>query len=134
MEEARVVATPLGGRLRLSGTLELSGLDTRVDPIRVETLGRAARRNLGLSPDARIVQVWRGLRPCAPDGLPIIGPVDDVANLFVATAHAMLGITLAPATGEIVASLVGGERPRHDIEPFRPSRFWCLRDARRGRR
>ncbi len=128
MEEARVVATPLGSRLRVSGTLELSGLDTRVDPIRVEALGRAARRTLDVSPDAQTVQVWRGLRPCAPDGLPIIGPADGVANLFVATAHAMLGITLAPVTGEIVANLISGEQPRHDIEPFKPSRFRRLRD------
>jgi D-amino-acid dehydrogenase len=129
MEEARVIATPLNGRLRLAGTLELSGLDLRVDPIRLEALGRAARRTLVLPPNARTVQVWRGLRPCAPDGLPVIGPVDGVANLFLATAHAMHGITLAPVTGEIVANLISGERPGHNIEPFAPSRFRRLRDV-----
>ena len=128
MEEARVVATPLGSRLRLAGTLELSGLDTRVDPIRLEALGRAARRTLDLPPTAQTVQIWRGLRPCAPDGLPIIGPADHIANLFLATGHAMLGITLAPVTGEIVASLISGEQPRYNIEPFRLSRFRRLRD------
>lgn len=128
MEEARVVATPFGSRLRLSGTLELTGLDTRVDPNRLEALERAARRTLVLPPNAQIVQVWRGLRPCAPDGLPIIGPADGIANLFLATAHAMLGITLAPVTGEIVANLINGEQPRYNIEPFEPSRFRRLRD------
>jgi D-amino-acid dehydrogenase len=131
MEEARVVATPLGSRLRLAGTLELSGLDLRVDPIRLEALARAARRTLVLPPDPRTVQVWRGLRPCAPDGLPVIGPVDGVANLFLATAHAMHGITLAPVTGEIMADLISRERPRHNIEPFAPSRFQRLRDVMR---
>jgi D-amino-acid dehydrogenase len=121
MEEARVVATPLGGRLRLSGTLELSGLDARVDPVRVGALARAARRTLGV--DGPTVQVWRGLRPCAPDGLPLVGPVDGIANLVLATGHAMLGITLAPVTGEIVADLIGGERPRHDVAPLDPGRF-----------
>jgi D-amino-acid dehydrogenase len=140
MEEARVVATPLGSRLRLAGTLELSGLDLRVDPIRLESLARAARRTLDLPPDPRTVQVWRGLRPCAPDGLPVIGPADGIGNLFLATAHAMHGITLAPVTGEIMADLISGERPRHNIEPFAPSRFRHLRDlmgthtaTRRGR-
>jgi D-amino-acid dehydrogenase len=140
MEEARVVATPLGSRLRLAGMLELSGLDPAVDPIRLEALGRAARRTLALRPDAQTVQVWRGLRPCAPDGLPIIGPADGIANLFLATAHAMLGITLAPVTGEIVANLISGERSRYDIAPFEPSRFRRMRDlmgthtpTRRGR-
>jgi D-amino-acid dehydrogenase len=88
-----VIATPLGGRLRLAGTLDLCGLDVRVDPVRLQALVRAAGRTLLLPAAARTVQVWRGLRPCAPDGLPVIGRPDGVANLILATAHAMLGIT-----------------------------------------
>jgi D-amino-acid dehydrogenase len=126
LEDAYMTATPLGGRLRLTGTLDLSGRDLRVDPVRLEALSRGARRTLGLPADARPVQVWRGLRPCAPDGLPIIGPADGIANLYLATGHAMLGIALAPVTGEIVASLVAGERPRYDVSPFAPSRFHPL--------
>ena len=134
MEEARVIATPLGKRLRLAGTLELAGLDMRVDPVRVEALGRAARRVLRLPDQARTVQVWRGLRPCTPDGLPVIGSTDGPANLYLATGHAMLGITLAPATGEILASLVTGEQPEYQIEPFSPARFRRVRDILNGRR
>jgi D-amino-acid dehydrogenase len=123
MEEARVIATPLEGRLRLAGTLELSGFDMSVDPVRLDALGRAARRTLTLPRDSRVVGVWRGLRPCTPDGLPAIGRAPGVENLFLATGHAMLGITLAPATAEIVASQVAGERPAYDAAPFEPSRF-----------
>jgi D-amino-acid dehydrogenase len=123
MEEARVIATPLAGRLRLAGTLELSGFDMSVDPVRLDALGRAARRTLTLAGSARTVGVWRGLRPCTPDGLPVIGRAPGADGVYLATGHAMLGITLAPATGEIVASLVSGERPAHDVEPFDPSRF-----------
>jgi D-amino-acid dehydrogenase len=129
LEEARVTATPLAGRLRLTGTLDLSGLDLRIDPIRLEAIGRAARRVLRLSPQQRPARIWRGLRPCAPDGLPIVGQADGIANLYLATGHAMLGIALAPVTGEIVADLVTGASPRHDIEPFAPSRFRCVRQA-----
>ena len=75
MEESRVIATPLGGRLRLAGTLELAGIDQRVDHVRLESLVRAARRTLVLPLRASTVKVWRGLRPCAPDGLPVIGRV-----------------------------------------------------------
>ena len=121
MEEARVIATPLGGRLRLAGTLELAGLDLRVDHVRLEALARAARRTLVLQAAETQRQVWRGLRPCAPDGLPDDRRATGVANLVLATAHAMLGITLAPVTGEIVADLVAGaERP--DVAPFAPGR------------
>jgi D-amino-acid dehydrogenase len=123
MEEARVIATPLAGRVRLAGTLDLSGLDLRVDPGRVAALGRAADRTLRLPRGARTTHVWRGLRPCTPDGLPVIGRAPGLENLVLATGHAMLGITLAPVTGEIVAGLVGGEPPRHELQPFRPDRF-----------
>jgi D-amino-acid dehydrogenase len=123
MEEARVIATPLNGRLRLAGTLELAGLDMSVDPVRLDALGDAARRTLTLPHDSRVVGVWRGLRPCPPDGLPAIGRAPGVEDLFLATGHAMLGITLAPATAEIVASQVQGTCPAHDTAPFDPSRF-----------
>jgi D-amino-acid dehydrogenase len=129
LEEARVTATPLAGRLRLTGTLELSGLDLRVDPIRLEAIGRAARRVLRLPAPQRAPRVWRGLRPCAPDGLPIVGAADGIANLYLATGHAMLGIALAPVTGEIVADLVTGAAPRHEIDCLAPSRFRRVRQA-----
>jgi D-amino-acid dehydrogenase len=131
MEEAKVTATPINGRLRLAGTLELSGLDLAVDSVRVDAIAAAAARTLRLPADAHTVAVWRGLRPCTPDGLPVIGTADGIDNMVLATGHAMLGITLAPVTGEIVASLIGGESPRHDIEPFRASRFTRLRDRLR---
>jgi D-amino-acid dehydrogenase len=129
LEEARVTATPLDGRLRLTGTLELSGLDQRIDPVRLETIRRAARRTLGPSAQARPADVWRGLRPCAPDGLPIVGHAEGIANLVLATGHAMLGIALAPVTGEIVTDLVTGASPRHEIAPFSPLRFRRVRQA-----
>jgi D-amino-acid dehydrogenase len=129
LEEARVTATPLAGRLRLTGTLELSGLDLRVDPSRVAAIGRAGRRVLALPTQQCAPRVWRGLRPCAPDGLPIVGAPDGVANLYLATGHAMLGIALAPVTGEMVADLVTGAAPRHDLACLAPSRFRRVRQA-----
>jgi D-amino-acid dehydrogenase len=123
MEEARVIATPLDGRVRLAGTLELGGLDMDVDPVRLASLTRAAGRTLTLPPGARTVHVWRGLRPCTPDGLPVIGRAPGIDNLVLATGHAMLGITLAPVTGELVADIVTGAPPRHALEPLRPDRF-----------
>ena len=123
MEEARVIATPLDGRVRLAGTLDLGGLDMDVDPVRVAALSSAAERTLTLPRGARTVRVWRGLRPCTPDGLPVIGRAPGVENLVLATGHAMLGITLAPVTGEIVAGLAAEEPPRYDLEPLRPERF-----------
>jgi D-amino-acid dehydrogenase len=67
--------------------------------------------------------VWEGLRPCSPDGLPYIGKSRLRENLYVATGHSMMGMSLAPITGKIIAnSLTQKEQPM-DIEPFSTDRF-----------
>ena len=128
LQEARVIATPLPGRLRIAGTLELSGLDLSVDRLRLEAVLRASNRVLGLR-GRRVVEIWRGLRPCAPDGLPIVGRPRGLEGVVLATGHAMMGLTLAPITGRLVAEIVAGERPSHDVSALRPDRFRRLRSA-----
>jgi D-amino-acid dehydrogenase len=70
-----------------------------------------------------VLEVWRGLRPCTPDGLPIVGRPAGLENLVLATGHAMMGLTLAPVTGRLVAELLSGERLSHDLGPVSPDRF-----------
>jgi D-amino-acid dehydrogenase len=67
-----VIATPLPGRLRLSGTLELAGMDTSISRVRVDAIRRAASRVLAIAASDE-VDVRARLRPCTPDGLPVIG-------------------------------------------------------------
>jgi D-amino-acid dehydrogenase len=122
-QETRVIATPLAGRLRLAGTLELAGLDESVNRIRVEAITKAAKRGIAGLEGRRVLEVWRGLRPCTPDGLPLVGRPAALENLVLATGHAMMGLTLAPVTGRLVAELVTGEPPSHDLAPLRPDRF-----------
>jgi D-amino-acid dehydrogenase len=132
LQEARVVVTPLEGRLRLAGTLELAGLDLDIDPRRLAPIERAgARRIRGLA-GRRALASWCGLRPCTPDGLPLLGRSGRYENLVLASGHAMLGFTLAPLTGKIVAGLVAGDSPSPAPELFAPDRFAGL--ARLGRR
>jgi len=122
MQEGRFALTPLEGRLRVAGMLEVAGLDARPNPARVEAMKRAAARVLG--GDGRVtLDVWTGLRPCAPDGLPVIGRPAARPELVIATGHAMKGLSLAPVTGRLVAELVTGEPPSHDLAPFSPDRF-----------
>jgi len=123
LNETRVIATPLEGRLRLAGTLELAGLDLSVDRVRVRAIQRAAERGLPSLRGRRVLEVWRGLRPCTPDGLPIVGRPAGLANVTLATGHAMMGLTLAPITGRLVAELLAGERPSLDLRPLSPNRF-----------
>lgn len=124
LDEAKVAVTPMGEWLRFAGTLELAGLDMHINPVRVEAIKQGVRRYLDVDPDAEpLVELWRGLRPCTPDGYPIIGRAPRVSNLIIAAGHCMLGITQGPGTGKLVADLVAGREPAIDMAPFAITRF-----------
>lgn len=123
MDEAHVIATPLPGRLRLSGTLELSGLDMSISRTRVDAIRRAAARVFSIDDERPELDVWAGLRPCTPDGLPVIGRPYGVEPLVLATGHARKGLSLSPITGRLVAELIVGEQPSLDLAPLSPDRF-----------
>jgi D-amino-acid dehydrogenase len=131
LHESRVVITPFDGRLRLAGTLELTGTDDRVDARRVEAILAAVRRAMPEFGQRRTLNVWRGLRPCTPDGLPVIGRIDDVANAIVAAGHGMWGLQLAPLTGQLVSAIAAGDERDRELQPLRPGRF-SRRRANRG--
>ena len=121
--DAHCVLTPLGDALRLGSTLELSGWDMTIRRKRVERLRRAGERVMGIPADGPVRQIWRGPRPVTPDGLPVIGRVPGRERVIVASGHCMLGLSLGPVTGRLVAELAGGARPSLDLAPLSPSRF-----------
>jgi D-amino-acid dehydrogenase len=124
LHEARIAVSPFPGMLRLAGTMELSGLNERLVRSRADAIVRAASRYFrGWPGDLPAGERWCGLRPLSPDGLPLIGRLPGAEGVFIATGHAMLGLTLAPATGASLARLiVTGAVPR-ELEPFDPARF-----------
>ncbi|UCD81706.1 MAG: FAD-binding oxidoreductase, partial [Desulfobacterales bacterium] len=123
--EARVFYTPLADTVRFSGTLALCGFDLSIDRRRTQAILSAVPEYL---PDfdprtLELVEIWRGLRPCSPDGLPYIGRAPNYDNVIIATGHGMLGISLAPITGKIVSQLTFNEIPPMDMAPLRVERF-----------
>ncbi len=127
LHEAHVAVTPLHGRLRLAGTMALDGLDIRIDDARVRAVHAVGRRAFEEWKDADIIQVWSGPRPCTPDGVPLVGWLPgQEGSVAIATGHAMLGLTLAPVTGRLVAELITG-RPRESMRQLSPSRFRTTR-------
>jgi D-amino-acid dehydrogenase len=132
LQESWTIATPLPGRLRLAGTLELAGLDLSITTRRAQAVQRGGERGLRGLEGRRVIDVWAGLRPCAPDGLPVIGLADGPAGLVLATGHAMKGVSLAPVTAQLVAELVTGSPPSQDLRPFDPNRFRPLLRGLRG--
>jgi len=121
--ETSVFCTPMPGRLRLAGTLEFSGINDDMRRRRLEQLTRGARPFLEGLDDGPPSSEWCGLRPCTPDGLPVVGPVPGWEGVFAATGHAMLGLTFGPVTGELVADLVVDGRASMPIEGLDPARF-----------
>lgn len=125
LTEARIAVTPMGGLLRFGGTMEIAGLDETVNPRRVRGIARAVPQYCPAfrEEDFDGIQPWRGLRPVSPDGLPYLGRTQRWPNLIVATGHAMMGLSLAPVTGRIVAELLAGEPPSHDLTLLAPERY-----------
>ncbi len=122
LQEARIAVTPLEGRLRLAGTMQFAGLDESIDPRRVATIHREGTQALPAWKDSTVSRIWSGLRPCTPDGLPMVGWLRDDMPIALATGHAMLGLTLAPITGQLAADLLEGS-DREELAMLHPGRF-----------
>jgi D-amino-acid dehydrogenase len=122
--EAKVGATPMGEWLRFAGTLELAGLDLSLSRRRVEAILRGVPAFLPqvVPEKLELVEIWRGLRPCTPDGLPFLGRAPGYENLTVAAGHATIGMSLGPITGKLVAQVVCGA-PEMDLSPLRVDRY-----------
>lgn len=123
--EARVAVTPMGHHLRFGGTMEIGGLSHSINMNRVRGIVNAIPRYY---PEMRVAlppveKVWHGLRPCSPDGLPFIGRSKKINNLVIATGHSMMGLSLGPGTGKLVAELIAREKVSVPTEMFNPERF-----------
>jgi D-amino-acid dehydrogenase len=123
--EARMAVTPMGSSLRFGGTMEISGLNEDINPVRVQGIIKSVAKYFPkFSPaDFENIQPWRGLRPCSPDGLPYLGRTAKFSNLVLATGHAMMGMSLSPVTGKIVSEIVSGEKPAFDLTLLSPDRY-----------
>jgi D-amino-acid dehydrogenase len=125
MAESKVVLTPMEDTLRFAGTLELAGFDQSIDLGRVQAILKAVRAYFpDLDPDTlELLEIWQGLRPCSPDGLPYLGRTPRYDNVILATGHGMLGISLAPITGKIVSQLCANDTPAINMAALGVERF-----------
>lgn len=123
--EARLAVTPMEGALRVGGTMEMAGIDESITQRRVRGITRAFPQYFPAFEEKDFAEVkpWSGLRPVSPDGMPYIGRTKRWKNLTVATGHAMMGLSLAPATGKIVSALLEGEESSVKLDLMSPDRF-----------
>ncbi len=121
--EKKIAITPRDVSLRIAGTLELVNQDFSITERRVKAILRGSREFLSVPEKVEMKELWRGLRPCTPDGVPLIGYTKKVNNLMLACGHQMLGLQSGYGTGQLVADLITKGRSDLNREVYNPDRF-----------
>ncbi|MCW9707577.1 NAD(P)/FAD-dependent oxidoreductase [Fodinibius salsisoli] len=125
LAEKKVAVTPMMGDLRFAGTMEIVGKDQSVTPAKISALKKSVTQyfpeySLG---DLDGQDVWVGLRPCSPDGLPYVGKVEPFNSIFVSTGHSMVGMSLSFASGEIISQLITENQAKLSHPMMDPNRY-----------
>lgn len=122
--EARVAVTPMADGVRFVGTMELAGPVVQPTSPRVDAMRESVSRFYpAYRPEHLDGPVWCGLRPCSPDGMPYVGRTKRAGNVVFATGHAMMGMSLGPITGRLVAEIVAGDPPSLPLDLLNPDRY-----------
>jgi len=116
LDDTRKIAiSRLGDHVRIAGTAEMAGYDTRIDSatsrVRCEALVRRYEQLFPGVADTSEPNFWAGLRPSTPNNLPYIGR-SKIANLWLNAGHGTLGWTHGAGSGRALAELVSGRRPQ----------------------
>ncbi|WP_367872204.1 NAD(P)/FAD-dependent oxidoreductase [Luteolibacter sp. Populi] len=123
--ESKVAITPMNGSLRFAGTMEVGGLDLSINSPRVRGIIKSVHAYYPKfsEKDFEGIKPWAGLRPVSPDGIPYLGRSQRLSNLIVAGGHAMMGLSLGPVTGRLVADLLASHPPFRPIGQMSMDRF-----------
>lgn len=123
--ERKVAVTPFGEQVRFGGTMEITGTDHSINQQRVRGIfDSISNYYTGFQPTfPEADKVWSGLRPCSPDGLPYIGATQRWSNVLFGTGHSMMGVSLAPATGKVLAEQLLHKKAQLLTDAFSPDRY-----------
>jgi D-amino-acid dehydrogenase len=122
-EEHRVAVTPFASGYRLGSTMEFAGYDESMNRSRLSILTDAARVYLKEPLAEPVQEEWWGWRPMTFDGLPVIDRSPAMGNVLIAAGHNMLGLSMATATGKLVAEMLGDTKPHIDPAAYGLGRF-----------
>jgi D-amino-acid dehydrogenase len=114
----------MGSDLRIGGTLEISQFSSAINQNRIKGISRATQAFFPkITSTPENYEIWHGFRPCSPDGLPYIGKIGTIENAYVNAGHAMMGMSLGPASGKLISQLINQENLTIPIELMNPNRF-----------
>jgi D-amino-acid dehydrogenase len=131
--DVHVGCTPFADRLRIGGTMEFSGINSRLDKRRIDMIVVGARESFAPWAEPQIEDEWAGMRPITADGLPIVDQAQPFENMYIATGYGMQGMTLAPSAAKALATFITTACRPPLLDPFRLDRFGrlpLLRSAR----
>lgn len=111
------------GQLLIGSSRQLDRRDRAVERRIVAEMFRRATRFLPALAHLDVLRVWAGTRPATSDKRPLIGPLPELADLYLALGHEGLGITTALVTGELIAAAISGRPAPLDATPFAPTRL-----------
>ena len=123
MPEKHIGVTPFEDGYRIASMMEFAGFDSSIPDFRIRQLQDSAKPYLREPIGPEVVDTWYGWRPMTWDSLPIIGRVPGLGNALLATGHNMLGLSLAPITGKLIADLVAERQTDMPLEAVSPARF-----------
>ena len=121
--EKKIGVSPFANGFRIGSMMEFVGFDETIPEYRVQQLKDSVRPFFNFELNEAEQERWYGYRPMTYDTLPIIGPAPGIENGFVATGHSMLGVSMAPATGRLIAEMVTQQPTHLDTQAFSPARF-----------
>lgn len=123
--DRKIAITPrFDGLTSVAGTLELVDQDFEITPRRLNNIISGTHEYTYMSAgEPEVKEIWRGLRPCTPDGVPMIGFSKKHSNLFYNCGHQMLGLQSAPGSGRLATDMIMGRPTYTETRPFRPERY-----------
>jgi D-amino-acid dehydrogenase len=125
LTDRNTAVTPMEGFTRFGGTMEIAGINSTINKIRVKQIAENAKAfypNISIT-NNEMENAACGLRPVSPDGLPYIGRTKTYTNVCIATGHAMLGWSQGPATGKLISEIISNKNPSLNLNPFNIERF-----------
>ncbi len=126
LTEEKVAITPMKDDLRITGTLEISGISRQINKKRVKAFLSAVPSyfpDIAVPVPSKDEKIWVGYRPLTPDGVPYVGRLKGLTNTVLATGHGMMGMSLGPGTGKIVSEIIAERSSDLDLDLLAPGRF-----------
>ena len=106
------------GYLLAGSTLEDVGFEAAVTREVRDEIRAKAEAIMPALKGMPIIKHWSGLRPGTPENLPTISAHPSIQNLYLNTGHFRYGLTMAPASANLISALMLGETPALDASPY----------------